>query len=150
MKIGAKEMKKAYKDVKLDQIDVSLLSIYHYRWYCYTVSNISEIIIHWCFELNQAQVLAKKKPSHFIFICISRNICQYVDSSELVFCPGNARITTLRQFRHKKITCFVDFFDNKNKTCHCHNVEQKISMSRFLISTANGKNNLKTELFNVT
>lgn len=24
MKIGAKEMKKAYKDVKLDQIDVSL------------------------------------------------------------------------------------------------------------------------------
>lgn len=25
MKIGAKEMKKAYKDVKLDQIDVCLL-----------------------------------------------------------------------------------------------------------------------------
>lgn len=32
MKIGAKEMKKAYKDVKLDQIDVCLLRKFPY-WY---------------------------------------------------------------------------------------------------------------------
>lgn len=36
MKIGAKEMKKAYKDVKLDQIDVSLwpakLNLYSSQW----------------------------------------------------------------------------------------------------------------------
>lgn len=30
MKIGAKEMKKAYKDVKLDQIDVRLLRKFPY------------------------------------------------------------------------------------------------------------------------
>lgn len=30
MKIGAKEMKKAYKDVKLDQIDVCWLHIHIY------------------------------------------------------------------------------------------------------------------------
>lgn len=30
MKIGAKEMKKAYKDVKLDQIDVCLLQKFPY------------------------------------------------------------------------------------------------------------------------
>jgi len=31
MKIGAKEMKKAYKDVKLDQIDVCLY-VYYYSY----------------------------------------------------------------------------------------------------------------------
>lgn len=30
MKIGAKEMKKAYKDVKLDQIDVCLFSVLYW------------------------------------------------------------------------------------------------------------------------
>lgn len=41
MKIGAKEMKKAYKDVKLDQIDVSLcsakLNLYSSQWGAFIV-----------------------------------------------------------------------------------------------------------------
>lgn len=35
MKIGAKEMKKAYKDVKLDQIDVCF-------FYLFTISDVTQ------------------------------------------------------------------------------------------------------------
>lgn len=62
MKIGAKEMKKAYKDVKLDQIDVCLL---------FTISDMTQQIYQ-IYMMVQATPVILTKDHVFFSVCMSR------------------------------------------------------------------------------